>query len=101
MSWQDIHPEELDGLLQTEGLVVIDQRDEATRSHGQLLQAQPVNEQLIGKLVRHRSKAPPVLMYCYHGNQSRELCDFLAQLGLPEVYNLKGGWQALAQWRAD
>ncbi|MCU7960469.1 MAG: hypothetical protein KZQ58_10835 [gamma proteobacterium symbiont of Bathyaustriella thionipta] len=98
MSWQDIQAEELDALLQSGELLVIDQRDERTRSHGQLPHAQVVSEQLIQRLVRLRSKAPPVLVYCYHGNQSRELCEFLAQFGLPEVYNLAGGWQALEQF---
>ena len=39
------------------------------------------------------------MFYCYHGNQSRELCDFLGQLGLNRVYNLVGGWEAWENWQ--
>ncbi len=95
MAWRDVSPEELPDLLALPGLVVVDQRDEAARSRGQLPGAQGANERLLRELIGRRGKAPPILVYCYHGNQSRELCDFLAQFGLPTVFNLAGGWQAL------
>lgn len=99
MSYQDIHASEVADFLTTEGLIVIDQRDEHTRSKGQLPSAQPASEAVISKLMMQRRKNPPVLVYCYHGNQSRELCSFLAQFGLSRVYNLEGGWQAWEGWQ--
>jgi hypothetical protein len=61
--------------------------------------AQPASDAIINGLVRQRRQDPAVLVYCYHGNQSRELCDFLAQLGLNRVYNLAGGWEAWENWQ--
>lgn len=94
MSYQDIHVAEVGELLQRPGLIVIDQRDPLAQSKGQLPNALPASETVINGLMRQRRNNPPVLVYCYHGNQSRDLCSFLTQLGLSDVYNLVGGWQA-------
>jgi ankyrin repeat protein len=41
-----------------------------------------------------------VLVYCYHGNSSRDICQFIAGFGFKRVYNLVGGWQAWEQFSA-
>lgn len=100
MTYRDIQASELDAFLDREALVVIDMRDAATQAAGQLPRAQPPSEALISTLARRRRQAPPVLVYCYHGNSSRDLCGFLSRFGLPEVYNLAGGWAAWEAHRA-
>jgi ankyrin repeat protein len=100
LTYQDIQASELDPFLNREALVVIDMRDAATQAAGQLPCAQPPSDALISALARRRGQAPPVLVYCYHGNSSRDLCAFLSQFGLPEVYNLAGGWAAWEAHRA-
>lgn len=94
MSYQDIHVADVGALLQRDDLVVIDMRDPTAQAQGQLPGAQPASDAVISGLMRQRRKNPPVLVYCYEGNASRELCDFVKQLGLSEVYNLAGGWSA-------
>ncbi len=101
MSYYDIHPELLSRITAIPGLIIIDQRDELSRSRGQLPGSVTPSEELIAGLVRRRGDNPPVLVYCYHGNQSRELCAFFAQFGLSQIYNLEGGWQALEQWQSQ
>jgi rhodanese-related sulfurtransferase len=91
VSYRDILAAEVDELLRTEQPIVIDQRDAQSRSKGQLPNAVAASDAVINKLVRQRRSNPAVLVYCYHGNQSRDLCSFLGQLGLNRVYNLKGG----------
>jgi rhodanese-related sulfurtransferase len=100
LTYRDIQADELDAFLNREDLVVIDMRDTATQSAGQLPRAQLPSDTLISALAKRRRLAPPVLVYCYHGNSSRDLCAFLSQLGLPEVYNLAGGWAAWEARRA-
>jgi len=94
LSYQDIEAAGLDALLQRDDLWVIDMRDPQTQSLGQLPNAQPHTDAVISRLVRQRRNDPPVLVYCYQGNDSRDLCSFLAQLGLNQVYHLVGGWAA-------
>lgn len=94
MPYQDIQANELETLLQREDLVIIDMRDATSKIAGQLPNARPADDTLVSALAKRRHQAPPVLVYCYHGNRSRDLCSLLTQFGLPEVYNLAGGWAA-------
>ena len=94
MSYQDIEAADVGGLLENENLVVIDMRDAQSQDRGQLPKALPASDDVISGLMRQRRKDPPVLVYCYEGNMSRDLCTFIKQLGLSEVYNLAGGWKA-------
>ena len=101
MSYHNIEPESLSAILSIPCITIIDQRDDATRSKGELAGAVAPDETLMSKLVQQRRQNPPVLVYCYHGNQSRDLCAFLSQFGLQQVYNLAGGWDALQKWKAQ
>lgn len=93
MNYRDIDPADIGDLLARDGLVVLDMRDPGHQSAGTLPGAQPANDAVVGGLMRKRRANPPVLVYCYKGVQSRELCAFLAQMGLTDVYNLTGGWE--------
>src|SRR6266568_8889111 len=42
------------------------------------------------------AKAQPILIYCYHGNASREYAQIFSDFGFSEVYSLDGGYEA---WR--
>ena len=97
MPYQNLQASELETFLQRKNAVVIDMRDVTSQAAGQLPKAQPASDGLLSTLAKQRHRAPPVLVYCYHGNSSRDLCGFLSQFGLPEVYNLTGGWAA---WEA-
>jgi ankyrin repeat protein len=99
VSYHDINVAELDELLATEGLTVIDMRDAKAQGKGKLANARPHSDAVISGLLVQRRKNPAVLVYCYHGNSSRDLCSFLVQMGLNQVYNLVGGWAAWESWR--
>ncbi len=101
MAYQDIEAAQLQTLLQREDLVILDTRDMMTRGQGQLPNAQAASEAVIADLLRRRRQDPGVLVYCDHGNSSRDLCRFLSQLGLNQVYNLTGGWAAWSRFSRD
>jgi thiosulfate/3-mercaptopyruvate sulfurtransferase len=101
MSYRDVEPDALSVVMEIPDLTIIDQRDEATRRLGELPGAVAPSDALIARLVRQRRDNPPVLVYCYQGIQSRELCAFLAQLGLQQIFNLAGGWDAWQRWQGQ
>lgn len=76
--------------------VVLDHRDPRSYAEGHLPEALPVSDANISSLIRSKDRERPVLVYCYHGNSSRDLCKFIMQFGFKNVYNLEGGWQAWA-----
>ncbi|MEG3619729.1 rhodanese-like domain-containing protein [Magnetovibrio sp. PR-2] len=94
MSYTDVDITAAQDLLKQEGLIVIDTRTAHAQSQGQLPGAQAASDELMMKLMKSRRTNPPVLVYCYEGNSSRDMCQFIAGLGLTQVYNLAGGWKA-------
>ncbi|MEW7979755.1 MAG: rhodanese-like domain-containing protein [Candidatus Sedimenticola endophacoides] len=94
MSYQDIHTEELATLLDRDNLVIFDSRDDFSFSRGHLNGALRLNDEAIKRLIIEKKRQSPVLIYCYHGNSSRDYCQLLTSMGFAEVYNLQGGWQA-------
>ncbi len=73
-------------------------RDAATYARGHLDNAQPASDEAMRQLMKSRRRDRPILVYCYHGNSSRNLCQFIAGFGYSRVYNLVGGWKAWEQF---
>lgn len=95
MSYQDIDVQELDEFLQQSQPIIFDTRDAISFSQGHLTGASMITDQAIQKLMLGGKRNLPVLIYCYHGNSSRDVCQLLSAMGFSDVYNLTGGWQAL------
>jgi rhodanese-related sulfurtransferase len=97
MSYQDLHPANLQTLRAEPDLLILDMRDPASLAQGRIEGAEAVSDALLGQLMRRRQRERPVVVYCYHGNSSRDLCQFIAGFGYTRVYNLVGGWQGWMQ----
>ena len=94
MSYQDILPNELETLYQHENVTIFDTREASYFTQGHLDNAIPISDQAIKQLIIRKQRHNPVLVYCYHGNSSRDICTLLNGMGFSEVYNLEGGWRA-------
>ena len=100
MNYQDISPADAEALLAAETATVFDTRDAASHARGHLAGAQPTTDTTLKQLIRRGQRDRPVLVYCYRGNSSRDICKFIAGFGFTRVYNLAGGWQAWAEYLA-
>lgn len=97
-TYQELAPGQLAALQQAEPqLLILDTRDDATRAQGILPGARAPSDALLAQLLRARQRQRPILVYCYHGNSSRDFCQLLTGLGFTRVYNLTGGWQGWTQ----
>ena len=94
MSYESVYANQVQTLLAEQNTVIFDLRDEYSFARGHLDGALTPTEENITRLIRHKNNDMAVLVYCYHGNSSRDLCRFLVQLGFRKVYNLEGGWLA-------
>lgn len=101
MGYSDIEVSNVETLLSTADPLILDMRDQQSHKRGRLPSALSVSDETIGRLIRQRRSNPAVLVYCYHGNQSRDLCRFLSQMGLKNVHNLAGGWEAWERFKAS
>jgi len=98
MSYHDIHPANVQDLRAEPDLLILDSRDPASYVQSCIEGADPVSDALLRQLMKSRQRERPVLVYCYHGNSSRDLCQFIAGFGYTRVYNLVGGWQGWLQF---
>jgi rhodanese-related sulfurtransferase len=98
MSYHDLHPAKLQELRAEPDLLILDMRDPASLARGRIEGAQAVSDALLGQLMKRRQRERPVLVYCYHGNSSRDLCQFIAGFGYARVYNLVDGWEGWLQF---
>jgi len=94
MSYSDIYVSQVERFLQHPDAIVIDIRDIQSFTAGHIKGAQHIDGPTMGNLIRLRKLNPPVLVYCYHGNSSRNISELIAGFGLSNVSNLVGGWQA-------
>ena len=97
MAYLDIDCAEIETLRAEGDLLIFDTRDPNSYARGHLDGAQPVSDAAIRQLMKNRQPQRPILVYCYCGNSSRDICQFIAGFGYSRVYNLTGGWQA---WEA-
>ena len=93
MSYNNLNVEQVEDFLTQPDCVVLDYRDVTSHRAEHLPGAKLVDDSLILE-IRRKKRHAPVLVYCYHGNSSRDLSALLVSLGLSNVYNLEGGWQA-------
>jgi len=99
MSYEDLYVSQLEAFLQQENMVVIDIRDINSFRQGHLKNAQHIDGPTMGNLIRLRKSNPAVLIYCYHGNSSRDAACMIAGFGFSNVSHLVGGWEAWANYQ--
>jgi len=83
-------------LLSYRDPLVLDARDVGSFATSRIDGAQPVSSANLGALIGVTAKIRPILIYCYHGNASREYAQTFSDFGFSEVYSLDGGYEA---WR--
>ncbi len=83
-------------LFTRDDLVVLDVRDAGSFDRSHIDGAQHLSSTNLSAVLGATAKTRPVLIYCYHGNASREYAQIFSDFGLSEVYSLDGGYEA---WR--
>lgn len=94
MSYETLFVHQLQSELKKQEFAILDMRDQNSYEREHIEGAQRVDDDVIKKVLRERKKDEPILIYCYHGNSSRDLASFFTGLGFSRVFNLEGGWQA-------
>lgn len=81
-------------LLREKNPLVLDIRDELSFQQGHLAEAKHLNDARLKQLIKSGQKALPVLIYCYHGNSSKDIAQMFCDFGFQEVYSMDGGYTA-------
>lgn len=97
-SYSNINVQNAKQLFKNENSLVIDIRDLKSYQEGKLPGAIRFDERTIMRMRKTEQRHYPILIYCYHGNSSKEIASLLCALGFTTVYNLEGGYAA---WCAE
>jgi rhodanese-related sulfurtransferase len=96
-SWQRARADQVKALLERDGLLILDIRDEHAFAAGHIAGARYLSNANMEDTLLSSDKSRPVLLYCYHGNASQTCASMFADFGFREVYDLIGGYES---WRA-
>ncbi len=82
--------------LQASGAVFVDIRDPASYEAAHIPGALRLSDANIQDFIQKTDKSKPVVVYCYHGNNSQGGAAYLMDQDFQKVYSLIGGFE---RWR--
>lgn len=97
MSYKNISVAELQSLLATGKVQVVDVRTDAEISRGFIKGAMKLPLHLLPLRLQDLDAKAPTVFYCQMGGRSAQAAAFAANQGMADVYNLQGGITAWAQ----
>ena len=99
LGFQDIKPQEAVRLINHEGAIPLDVREDKEFDEGHILNALHIPYGLIEKRLAELEsyKNQPLIVYCRSGQRSAQASSVLRKQGFEHVYKLSGGMMA---WRS-
>ena len=92
--YENISIDQAQRLLNSGDCMVFDIRDKHSYEQGKLPGALRFNDKIIRQIRKTEQHHLPVLIYCYHGNSSKDIAQMLCDFGFSNVYSLDGGYTA-------
>ncbi|MGD8569102.1 MAG: ankyrin repeat domain-containing protein [Gammaproteobacteria bacterium] len=92
--YQNISIDKAREIIESGSCAVFDIRDNNSFEQGRIPGAQRFSEKIIRSMRKSEQRDSPVLIYCYHGNSSKDIAQMLCDFGFSNVYNLDGGYTA-------
>jgi len=89
--FKNITVTELEKLLQSDGMRLLDVRTDAEIAQGKIPQGEPLPLHLIPLQMSQLDKGTTTVLYCRSGGRSAQAAAFFAANGFADVYNLQGG----------
>lgn len=94
MKYNEISPLEAERVVAEPDALVLDIRDAQSYREGHIDGAMLAHDALTETIIKRKEYHRPIMIYCYHGNSSKDMADFISALGFKRVYSLAGGYTA-------
>lgn len=94
MKYREITAQEAVDLMANYNPLILDTRDAHSYREEHIDGAMLSHDGLMETLIRQKDYHRPVVIYCYHGNSSKDLAEFFTGIGFKDVYSLQGGYVA-------
>ena len=83
---------EAKAVVKSKRAVFVDIRDELSFSKSHIKNAIHLTKNNLDSFLKNKKKGEHLIVYCYHGNSSRDASEFLMRQGFKNVYSLSGGF---------
>tara|TARA_B110000444_G_C18754863_1_gene554589 strand:- start:378 stop:695 length:318 start_codon:yes stop_codon:yes gene_type:complete len=93
-SFKLIEIEELKDISLNNDITYIDVRDEQSFNDSHIPDAKNINQTNIKQFLSATEIDRHLVIYCYHGNSSRNAAQYFISQGFKNIYSLEGGFEA-------
>lgn len=93
MSYKCISVEEAELLIEKGNATILDVRDPHSFAEGNIQNSIHVSNDNIEHIINTVGKDKPLIIYCYHGNNSQGAADYFFNMGFKESYSVDGGYE--------
>jgi thiosulfate sulfurtransferase len=97
MHYKCIHVQEAQELLNDPGTVIVDIRDKVSFQAGNIPNSINLSNQNIVDFLDSTDRKAPLLIYCYHGINSKDAAEYFVNNGFHTVFSLDGGYSEFSQ----
>ncbi len=92
--FKEVNAKEAKTIISGADLLVLDMRDAHSYQEGHIEGAMLAHDRLVESLIRKKDFERPVIIYCFHGNSSKDLAELFGRSGFKSVFSLTGGFVA-------
>ena len=96
-SYKCIDVSEAKELIINNKVTIVDIRDTGTYQEGNIPDSINLSDQNIEEFMETADRSAPLLVYCYHGNNSMGAAEYFVNNGFTSVFNLNGGYAEYSQ----
>ena len=97
MHYKSIHVQEAQELLNDPGTVIVDIRDKVSFQAGNIPNSINHSNEDIVDFLDSTDRKVPLLIYCYHGINSKDAAEYFVNNGFHTVFSLDGGYSEFSQ----
>mgnify|MGYP003328381652 FL=1 len=100
MDYKCIHVQEAQELLNDPGTVIVDIRDKVSFQAGNIPNSINLSDENIIDFLDSTDRKAPLLIYCYHGINSKDAAEYFVNNGFKSVFSLDGGYNEFSQQKS-
>ena len=96
MTYKCISTKEAYALIKNQSVTLLDIRDSNSFAEKNIKKAINISNENVHEIVATADKNKPLIIYCYHGNSSKNAAEYFYNEGFNESYSMDGGFE---EWR--
>jgi thiosulfate sulfurtransferase len=93
MSYKCLSVDEVKVMIESSVVTLVDIRDALSYRKGNITGSHNITGDNAEEFISTTDKEIPLIIYCYHGNDSKWAADFFSSKGFERVYSMDGGFE--------